>query len=343
MISFPAFCEKRTRGPELTFITDIDGSYASISNHWHPNGNFVAAGLLTGGAAEITVYSFDGTNLSAVETVNLGNTIRSVEWSPSGNFLAVASYISGAQVKVYSWNGTDTLAEVESVSYGANADSISWHPSEDFLAVAGSYANSELIVYSWNGTDTLASVETVNYAEFGYGAEWSPSGDYLAFAHGDGIVVYGWNGTDTLTSKDSVSLGVWAKWLSWTSDDAYVALGSSSATKNIAIYSFDGTNLVEKTSTGFGAGYRATVDFDSTNTYLFSGIFTSGVGATNTKYIIMYEWDNVTPALTEISSQSWNGVGIMDSMISPSDAYLASSVNRDANYTKTIRVDSTGL
>ena len=347
MIALQGLMSKRRRtvGPSLSAITDHDDGYLANDCEWHPDGDFIAVAHNSGGNDELSVYSWDGSSLSQVETVNIGAHNREVRWHPNGDYLAVTSQVANKQLMVYSWNGTDTLAEVEAVNIGSDGEAISWNPDGDYLAF-GTAASTQLKIYSWNGSDTLAQVATQSTSPNAiYGLDWNAAGTVLAAASGNGPRMYSWTvGTETIAAIDNVDIGAWCGWIAWSSaDESYIVFGTSVATKNLIVYDWDGSNLTEVETIGHGAGFRATCSFDSTGVYLFSGKYTIGAHASS-KYIYAYTWDSTAETLTEISSLTWDGLGILEVEINPmDDSYLVSSVNRDATYAKTLRVDRTGL
>lgn len=333
----------------LTGITDADDGYTGYDVDWHPSSSspyYIALGHAAGGSDELSIWSFNGSALSQVETVNLTASVFITSWHPNGNYLAVGSDKAGAQLKVYSWNGSDTLTEVETINYGGTVRGLSWDSDGSYLAIGGYNASKEIIVYSWNGSDTLTEVETIDLSANAYDVEFDSTNSYLAVACGvtnEQVKVYGWNGSNTLTLKDSYNYGSWTMTPSWSVSNDYLFVGGPDATNTVVALSFDGTSLAKVTSLGYGANYRAQGVISNGGNYLMVSKYVS-TGVPSDKWLLAYKWDEVAETLTETSSLTWTGYGINDSFLSHDNAYLASSVYRHTiNYVKTIKVSSTGL
>lgn len=324
----------------LSTNTSVDTGESGYCTAWHPDGDFVASGKAAGGADEITIYSWNGTTLTSVETVDLTVQVTNLKWSANGNFLAVTLASTTNEIRIYSWNSTDTLTSVETIdtdtTYG-----LSWHPNGNYLAVGKYTASAQLEVYSWNGVDTLASVETINIAENVYNCEWSHCGDYLASCGATKMQVYEWNGTDTLTLKDTETLAAWSQGIEWSLDDNFVFFSGTDATKTIIAYEFDGTNLIERDTVSLTPSQSTGLVLSKEGGTLFATNY--GGSDASLKYLYAYTWDSSAKTLTESSSLTWNGEGLLKTSLSPDNKYLASGVRRTATYAKTIRVDNTGL
>lgn len=324
----------------LSTNTSVDTGEQGYCTDFHPDGDFVALGHVAGGSDEITIYSWDGTTLTSVETVNIGINVLNVKWHQNGNYLAVALAATTNEIRIYSWNGTDTLTSVETIDTDA-CYGLSWHPNGNYLAVGKYTASAQLEIYSWNGFDTLASVETIDVSENVYNCEWSHCGAYLASCGVTKMQVYEWNGTDTLTLKDTETLASWSQGIEWSIDDDFVFFSGEDATKTIVAYEFDGTNLTER-------DYETLSPANSTGLVMSKGggtLFATTYGGSDAsdEYLFAYTWDATAKTLTQSSSLTWNGKGLVKTSISPDNKYLASGVTRSAAYAKTIRVDDTGL
>lgn len=324
----------------LSTNTSVDTGEGGCDTDWHPDGTFVALGHHAGGSDEITVYSWNGSTLSPVETVATGIQVTNVEWSANGNFLAATLTSTTNEIRIYSWNGTDTLTSVETINTDTTYG-LSWHPNGNYLAVGKYTASAQLEVYSWNGVDTLASVETYNVGENPYNCEWSHCGKYLASCGVTKMQVYEWNGTDTLTLKDTKTLTAWSQGIEWSLDDNFVFFSGTDATKTIIAYEFDGTNLTERDTVSLTPSQCIGLVLSKEGGTLFATNY--GNSDASLKYLYAYTWDSSAKTLTESSSLTWNGKGLYKTSLSPDNKYLASGVVRTATYAKTIRVDNTGL
>jgi len=343
MIGLVGLCEKRTRGEgtaSLSTNTQIDTGEQGYCVDWHPDGDFLATGHITGGSDEITIYSWNGSTLSSVETVSIGVNVLNIAWHPNGDYLAVGLASTTNEIRVYSWNGSDTLAEVETI----NTDTVygvSWHPNGNYLAIGKYTASAQLEVYSWNGSDTLSSVETYDVGENVYNCEWSPCGDYLASCGVTKMQVYEWNGSDTLTLKDTDTLASWSQGIEWSLDSDFVFFSGTDATKTIIAYSFDGSSLTEEDYITLSPSQAIGLVMSKGGKTLFADTY--GSSDATDEYLFAYDWDSTAKTLTQSSSLTWNGKGLDKLAISPDNKYIASGVVRSTAYSYTFRVDNTGL
>lgn len=206
---------------------------------WNTDGRYLAvggSGAVSGGGFsntdELRVYSFDGSTLTAAESMVYGTSIQSIKWSPCGKYVAVggSGAVSGGgfantnELRIYRFDDANILTSVTSKAYGDVIKCLSWHPSGRFLAVGGEGAangsgdfsnNNEIRVYSFDGS-SLSAVTSQDYGSGVESLEWNPDGLFLAvggFGAGNGLGgfsdenelrVYSFDGSslDALTSKD---------------------------------------------------------------------------------------------------------------------------------------------
>ncbi len=331
----------------LSSVAAKDDGNLLYSLDWSHNGLYIAgSGLIAN--KQVIVYSFDGTTISEVESINLGADFYSCAWHPTTEYLAVGGALASNQIKVYSWNGTNTLTEVETINHGDTVTSIDWHPNGNYLAVSGNNTSKEVVVYSWNGTDTLTEVESLNLGATGGNVKWSNSGNYLARRSAEtskDLAIYSWNGTDTLTEAAAVSLGAGynnvAPKPSWSINDDYIFIGTSDATKTTIYYSFDGSSLTEENYIGYGVNFRSQPLLSKYNKYLFDIIFDSTL---TRDWVIAYEWDVAAKTLTQISALNYYSWGGWCPVLNYNQKYIAYCVYRQGGVDQnTIKIGTTNL
>jgi WD40 repeat protein len=239
-------------------VCELDGTTLTITTSkyyliaigvaWSPDVNYLAVVghySVEGIYNNVTVYSWDGSILTSLDTKDVGGGgyVYSASWSPDGRYLAIGGSGTIGDVIVYSWDGS-TLTSVDTKDHGTVAKSVSWSPDGRYLVVGGNNSSSDIIVYSWDGS-TLTSVDTKDHGTEAKSVSWSPDGRYLAVGGDNGssdIIVYGWNGS-TLTSLDTKDHGSAVISVSWSPDGRYLVAGDSDVTYNLRIYRWDGSTL----------------------------------------------------------------------------------------------------
>lgn len=278
----------------LTYKTKVDnGATDGKEPEWHPDDNFIAAPTNVTNKGLI-IYSFNGTTLTEVESVNIdgsGGAGQDVSWTHDGNFLALGTRISGKELVLYSWNGSDTLTEEDTFSYGGKIGyNLSFTSDDAFLAVGSDKTSEQIIVYSFNGVDTLTAVETVDLSYTVWRCIWDPTDTYLAVglvsAASEELQVFSWNGSDTLSYVDGYAYGANVTGISWSPDSDYIFISGENASKEIAVYSFNGTTLAEVETVDVGiTNNRTTTLIDNTLIVGFYG--SSGT----TEWLKAYTWN----------------------------------------------------
>ena len=160
---------------------------------------------------------------------------------------------------------------------------------------------------------SLTVTTSVHYGLRAYSVQWSPDNKYLAVGGQNDpkdFTVYGWNGS-TLEYLTHVNTGAYLLSVDWTSDGKYFVVGGSGI-KDVYVYSWDGTNLVEKQSLEHGIVYDARWSPD--NKFLAIGC------DEDYNEILIYSW--VGEALTLTTSQHF-GTDVKSVSWHPSGNYIA--------------------
>ena len=141
--------------PSLT-ITDSQYQGNSVYDiNWHPDGNFIASASSYSGA-ELTIYSWNGSNLGVQDTQSFSTGAYSCQWSPNGNYLAVGGFNNEAII--YTWNGASLT--VTDSTYMDDCRAVAWSPDGHYIAFGNTY-NRFLKLYEWDGsTLTFKDIST---------------------------------------------------------------------------------------------------------------------------------------------------------------------------------------
>ncbi|MBY0352871.1 WD40 repeat domain-containing protein [Candidatus Babeliales bacterium] len=177
-----------------TLVTGVSISAAATNGpdgiSWHPSDRFLAVGAgnsVTDGN-EVRVYSFNGTALTLVTSVDYGTEVNYVEFSPDGRFIAVGGTVptSGNELQIYAFNGTSLqlIASADIAGASSVIQELRWDPTGQFLAVGATAVtgNTGLRIYKFDGS-TLTLLSSIVFSTSGFGAysfSWSADGKYLA-------------------------------------------------------------------------------------------------------------------------------------------------------------------
>lgn len=306
----------------LGYLTTL-GTYASTQDFytvdWSYGSNYVAAGRNSGTGNELFVFNFNGSTLSLVTSLNMGNDVNCLRWHPSQNYFAmgITASVTGNEVRIYSFNGT-TLTEVSGVNTGTGVRAVAWSRDGNYLAV--SLATDYVRVYSYSG-GTITYVTQLLLAGVGTLARnslsWDSTGQYISV--GDGTtatnshrVLY-FNGA-TLTQNVAIS----ANTTQSTEFHPTLPIIAATHTNDIRLYFFTSGSLVENTDsviTGDSLAYSVHWSLDGK--YLVTGRATS----TSTE-LRAYRFDQRNYRLYQIVGQEVGNV-IFDARWSPNNRYIA--------------------
>jgi Tol biopolymer transport system component len=222
---------------DLQEVLSLGYTYSAYNAEWSSDGEYLVVTLsYHPGSHELYLYSFNGTALSLVTTLNFDTNVIEVDWSPNGSYLAFGSDKTEYGVRVYSFNGvTLNLVTSTSIRYVSDVD---WSPDGRYLAVTGVRSSNEnLAVYSFNGT-ALTHLDSLDLGNFGDETDWSPDGTRLAVAGDDSIMdpdtweftyygkafIISFNGT-TLVEELAIDMVEGAYCVDWNVDGDHVAIG----------------------------------------------------------------------------------------------------------------------
>lgn len=314
----------------LTAVTDADSGGTNIGTAcWHPDGNYICAGDQSN---YIKVYSFDGTTLTEVESINLGAYARSTSWSHSGTYVAVGSTLSSEQLKVYSWNpSTEELTIVDTYNVGDVVNSVEWNHNDTYIIVACEMANKQVSAYGFNGS-TLTQSANYDTGVDAFAARWSSDSSQVAIglesSANKELRVLSWNGSNSLSKIADLEIGGLIFELCWSVSEDYIFTAGNVATKQLAAYSWNGTNtLAEVETVNIGlSGYGVT----KVNNNIIFGTISS---ASTTEYLKAYVWDEGAETLTYNCGITTTSKGNLSCVSSPNGAYIVSSAYEETDVT----------
>jgi len=237
------------------------GHRSALSVSWSPNGNYLAVGAQSGSFFnELRIYSFNGTTLSFVTSLDVGTAIANynaftVAWSPDNNYVAIGTAGGyNKEVRVYKFTGSAlTNAVLIPIDLGTQVNTVSWNPDGSYLAVGtNARSGAEVLVYYFTGT----ALYPISGAQVELGTKvnavsWSPDGTYIALGANAGLItqarIYEFTGgTLNFVTQIPSTLGVNVKSISWRHDGSYLAIGTAAGASagELQIY---GVNYLEQT------------------------------------------------------------------------------------------------
>jgi len=189
-------------GSRLTALTSKDYGSEIMNLVWHASGKYIALSGVSpingaGGFAnthEVRLYSFDGSTLTSLTSVDYGSYVKGLAWSPDGTVLSVGGSgpVNGAggfsnnhELRLYTFDGS-MLTPLTSQDYGSWVSVMAWHPNGKILVITGSgassvggFSNSDgTRLYDFDGS-TLTAITSRAYGSTGYSLAWNPSGTIL--------------------------------------------------------------------------------------------------------------------------------------------------------------------
>jgi WD40 repeat protein len=184
---------------EIGSGTLVDTTFLHTAK-WSPCGRYIAVGERNGHPAKynITIYEFDGTNLTIACGIDLGSDytteLYDLDWSANGIYIAVggkrinvnpATYPYDHEIRVYEFDPT-----VPSLTY-KDGDSciddgviyVHWNSDGEYLGATGSDGITYL--YNFDGT-TLSLTTSFDVGDTGCEIRWDPKGKYLVICQRGG-------------------------------------------------------------------------------------------------------------------------------------------------------------
>lgn len=247
-------------GSVASGLTQISTGSACTSVAWSPDGKYLAVGMY----ARVSVYSFDGRQLSAtpanfaIGTFGAFGYAWGLAWSPNGKFLvATSDQISSGYGAVYMLQydaAAGTLTAIDTAlgggqsfpsgnlylhrtgryDFGIHA---SWHP--DGSCVLLSCLDSSNVANDFRQLIVMLVSESGRFIDWkllgvGVGVAllrsvFSPNGRFIAAAAdaggGDRVRVYEWNGSSILPQYAYAGAVNPVQSVAWSPDGKYIAAG----------------------------------------------------------------------------------------------------------------------
>ena len=161
-------------------------SFANVVNvnknsiDWSSDSNYLAVGTTSHASEkELTILSFDGTNLSFHDDKEMGQSVTSVDWY-SNTYLAVGLGGGSSTIQVYSVSsGVLGGSAVTTVSETAVVNSVHWNSDGTQLLVGlDASSGTEIRVYDFNGS-TLTLANTIDRDYDVCSARWDSTDTYV--------------------------------------------------------------------------------------------------------------------------------------------------------------------
>ena len=158
---------------------------------WHPDGTHFAVAHDSDATKNVTIYSWDGTNLSAVETFHAGGsgTAWRVRWSPSGDFIGVG-HADGTRFTLLNWDSVDEEVSIaDTFSFGNPVYSIAWTSDENYIALGSGGSPRWLTLLEWDGSN-LTLLDDGIRAETHWSVDFDDNDRYLTTSTSTRTIVY---------------------------------------------------------------------------------------------------------------------------------------------------------
>ena len=210
---------------------------------WTQDGQYLAAAGGFPGGKEVAVYSFNGTSLTLVDSMDFYYQASSVSWNPEGSAFVVAGYHREpgypfdtliGKVGSFHFDGSSLIAKWTS-DVGDRSYSVDWSPDGD------------QVVFSYRQDYTTSWVKVWGlFDEYSFGHQWDPmdltwdpTGRYIlmaGYASGHDVRIHSFNGSSMDTELTWDFGGGYARRVSWARDGRYLAIGGSAGSQDLRVY-----------------------------------------------------------------------------------------------------------
>jgi len=251
----------------LTLTKDFGSSHA-FAVRWHPSDYYLAVGRSSDDELEIYYFNISDGTLTKKDGVSTSD-VTAVSWEPDGEYLAVGRS-SNSEIIVYEIEngilGTSysaTYSSYPSVSRTVQKNALDWDSTGSYLAVGlnSSSSDSELKVFCFTGTAVYEYGE-IEIGSTAYSVGWHPDDPYLAVGVSCGserLLLYEHDVENKefniVDAGASVSRSVYG--LRWMGDGSALAavMDASSLTYDLAVFSFNSSNMTLNLAAGYRAGH----------------------------------------------------------------------------------------
>ncbi len=165
------------------------GNSLQVQNNaisWHSSDAYIAVGVQhASNSQDVFVFSFNGTSVSLLSSVNTGYSANALSWIPQTFYLTVGLQTSNESLRMYSFNpSTYAFAEITSARVGLadNVLGMRWSDDGRYLAISKdySYQNFELEIYYYEfSDDTLHLVSGYSSDGQTRDVSWAHNGQYV--------------------------------------------------------------------------------------------------------------------------------------------------------------------
>ena len=185
--------DRTTSSLSASPLDSYDSGSLIFRVEWSPDGKYIVLGngsLDTSGS--VIVLSFDGKNLSVIDSASHDDRVNKVDWSPGGKYIAIAGYtesVDDIAIRIFYFDG-GPLSLVASKAYGSSdvVAGLSWSPDGKYIVVSFSFQSDDkdLIILRFDGA-SLTEVGDFDHGSALWIADWSGSGRYVAVGGDDSI------------------------------------------------------------------------------------------------------------------------------------------------------------
>ena len=207
---------------------------------WLPDTPILAVSTANG-SNDLNVYSYDGSTLTNIQTVNI-NGAYGMAWNNNG-VLALKNGASSNLLSILTWDGS-LLSQKQTVTIGGfnqALNSVCWNPDGSVIAVGTNTGSNDLKVYTWNGSSlTLAQTGAIGHV---YSVSWNST---VALAVGtntgsNDLTLWIWEGGSSLVLAQTINIAR-VQSLAWSPDGSVLAVAFQNT---VNLYSLSGSTLTQ--------------------------------------------------------------------------------------------------
>jgi WD40 repeat protein len=188
---------------------------------------------------ELQMYSFNGSSLTLVNSLDFGQHVESVNWSPDGQYLAAGG--SSSKFSIYTFNNNSltlvTALDLSGIGYGTL--SVNWSPDGHSVAIG---VGNTIQIYYFTGS-SVSLLASQDYGNYIYEVNWSPDGHMLAVGgptsnESAQIHIYRFSGSSLNLLATQACAGI-ARSVDWSIDSLLLGVGNynpSSGHNEIEVY-----------------------------------------------------------------------------------------------------------
>lgn len=176
----------------------------------------------------ITVYSWNGSQITQLVNVSGGGYNLGINWSPDGKYLAVTR---NSRLEIFFFNGITLNLVANTSTWGSYGMCCAWNPNGTHIASSRNDTDA-IEIYKFSGTSlSLVASKIRDFSTYEpQFLSWSSDGRYFATTTGDGFAcVWGWDGGSNIYNIWHGSGGNVYSEARWSPDGRYIAYSNGFA------------------------------------------------------------------------------------------------------------------